>query len=75
MKRLAAFAGTVRRLVRLRPLIVVVAMGMIHVSSLDPTWDGFIDRLVQIIIAYALICLAWPEKPNTTPQPEPKGIG
>jgi hypothetical protein len=60
--RLAAFAGTVRRMVRLRPLAVTLAMMMIHIASQDRTLTGTINRVIQFAIAYALV--AWAMKPN-----------
>jgi hypothetical protein len=62
-KRLAAFAGTVRRMVRLRPLAVTLAMMMIHIASKETTLAGTIDRLIQFAMAYALV--AWAMKPNS----------
>ena len=61
-KRFAAFAGTVRRFVRLRPLAVTMAMMLIHIASRDRTLDGTIDRLIQFAMAYVLV--AWAMKPN-----------
>ena len=58
----AAFAGTVRRMVRLRPLAVTMAMMLIHIASKETTLDGAIDRLIQFCFAYALV--AWAMKPN-----------
>lgn len=62
-QRLAAFAGTVRRFVRLRPLAVTFAMMLIHIASKDTTLSGTIDRLIQFCFAYALV--AWAMRPNT----------
>ena len=61
-KPFAAFAGTVRRFVRLRPLAVTMAMMLIHIASKEATIDGTIDRLIQFAMAYALV--AWAMKPN-----------
>ena len=61
-KRLSAFAGTVRRMVRLRPLAVTMAMMTIHIASKDRTLDGTLDRVIQFAFAYALV--AWAMKPN-----------
>ena len=61
-KRLAAFAGTVRRMVRLRPLAVTFAMLLMHIASKETTIAGTIDRLIQFAMAYALV--AWAMKPN-----------
>ena len=72
-KRLAAFAGTVRRFVRLRPLAVTMAMMLIHIASKETTIDGTIDRLIQFAFAYALVawamvgtCVARTQDPTTT---------
>ena len=62
MKVFAAFAGTVRRMVRLRPLAVTFAMLLMHVASKETTIAGAIDRLIQFAMAYALV--AWAMKPN-----------
>jgi hypothetical protein len=62
-KRLAAFAATVRRMVRLRPLAVTFAMLLMHVASKETTIAGAIDRLIQFAMAYALV--AWAMKPNS----------
>jgi hypothetical protein len=51
-----------KRLVRLRPLAVTLAMMMIHIASKETTLAGTIDRLVQFAMAYALV--AWAMKPN-----------
>ena len=56
------------RLVRLRPLGVVLAMVLIHVGSREATLHGFIDRLVQAIAAYAVLCACWPKQPNAEAQ-------
>jgi hypothetical protein len=61
-KRLAAFVGTVRRMVRLRPLAVTFAMLLMHVASKEISIGGAIDRLIQFCFAYALV--AWAMKPN-----------
>jgi hypothetical protein len=61
-KRLAAFAGTVRRMVRLRPLAVTFAMLLMHNASKETTIYGAIDRLIQFAFAYALVAEAM--KPN-----------
>jgi len=63
-KRLAAFAGTVRRFVRLRPLAVTMAMMLIHIASKETTIYGAIDRLIQFAMAYVLV--AWAMKPNAS---------
>ena len=51
-----------KRLFRLRPLAVTLAMMMIHIASKETTLAGTIDRLIQFAMAYALV--AWAMKPN-----------
>jgi hypothetical protein len=51
-----------KRLVRLRPLAVTMAMLLLHIASKDRTLDGAIDRVIQFAFAYALV--AWAMRPN-----------
>jgi hypothetical protein len=61
MKR-SGIVVALQRIVRLRPLAVTFAMMLIHVASKETTIAGAIDRLIQFVMAYALV--AWAMKPN-----------
>jgi hypothetical protein len=45
-------------------LCVVAAVLLIHVSSREATWGGFIDRTINVVLAYYALCLAFPKPPN-----------
>ena len=64
MKDKRPFWVRVKGFVRLRPLGVVLAMILIHVGSRDATLHGFLDRLVQTVAAYVVLCAVWPKQPN-----------
>ena len=52
-----------KRMVRLRPFAMTLAMMMIHNASKDRTLEGTLDRVVQFAFAYALV--AWAMQPNS----------
>ena len=51
-----------KRMVRLRPFAMTLAIIMIHIASKDRTLEGTLDRVVQFAFAYALV--AWAMQPN-----------
>jgi len=55
-----------KRIVQLRPLAVTFAMLLMHVASKETTIAGAIDRIIQLVMAYALV--AWAMKPNKPPR-------
>ena len=59
-----------KRIVRLRPLAVTLAMLLMHIASRETTIAGTIDRLIQFAMAYALV--AWAMQPNDLKRRENK---
>jgi len=52
----------VKKYFRLKPLAIVFAMVLIHISSTEVSFCGFADRILQFAVAYVLIWLALYDK-------------
>lgn len=48
-----------KKLLRFRPLMATLGVMFMVVASQEHSWDGFIDRVIQFILAYIAFSFAF----------------